>query len=94
MNGENDDQWIYDIVPEEQVDSIKESFRNITDDETTQINLVLSAPRSAAIDLCKTFRKSINGDLQASWSVIRFMQNIVEMIEQELSDNGINHYQD
>ena len=94
MNGENDDQWIYDIVPEEQVDSIKESFRNITDDETTQINLVLSAPRSAAIDLCKTFRKSINGDLQALWSVIRFMQNIVEMIEQELSDNGINPYQD
>jgi hypothetical protein len=94
MNGENDDQWIYDIVPEEQVDSIKESFRNIRDNETTQINLVLSAPRSAAIDLCKTFRKSINGDYQASWSVIRFMQNIVEMIEQELEDNGINPYQD
>ena len=94
MNGENDDQWIYDIVPEEQVDSIKESFRNIRENEATQINLVLSAPRSAAIDLCKTFRKSINGDLQASWSVIRFMQNIVEMIEQELEDNGINPYQD
>jgi hypothetical protein len=94
MNGENDDQWIYDIVPEEQVDSIKESFRNIRDNEATQINLVLSAPRSSAIDLCKTFRKSINGDLQASWSVIRFMQNIVEMIEQELEDNGINPYQD
>ena len=94
MNGESDDQWIYDIVPEEQVDSIKESFRNISENEATQINLVLSAPRSAAIDLCKTFRKSINGDLQASWSVIRFMQNIVEMIEQELEDNGINPYQD
>lgn len=94
MNGESDDQWIYDIVPEEQVDSIKESFRNITDDETTQINLVLSAPRSAAIDLCKTFRKSIRGNYEASFVIIRFMKNIVEMIEQELEDNGINPYQD
>jgi hypothetical protein len=94
MTGESDDQWIYDIVPEDQVESIKESFRNISDNETTQINIVLSAPRSSAIDLCRTFKKSMNGDFKASLTIIRFMSNIVDMIEEELYANGIDPHKD
>lgn len=92
MNEESDD-WIYDIIPEEQIESIKESFRNIRDNEAAQINLVLSAPRSSAIDLCKTFEKSMRGHLASSVIIIKFMANIIDMIEEELHANGIDPYE-
>ena len=91
---EESDDWIYDIIPEDQIESIQESFRNIRDNEAAQINLVLSAPRSSAIDLCKTFEKSMKGHLASSVIIIRFMANIIEMIEEELHANGINPYED
>ena len=93
MNEESDD-WIYDIIPEDQIESIQESFRNIRDNETAQINLVLSAPRSSAIDLCKTFEKSMKGHLASSVIIIKFMANIIDMIEEELHANGIDPYED
>jgi hypothetical protein len=91
---EESDDWIYDIIPEDQIESIQESFRNIRDNEAAQINLVLSAPRSSAIDLCKTFEKSMKGHLASSVIIIRFMANIIDMIEEELYANGINPYED
>ena len=91
MNEESDD-WIYDIIPEDQIESIQESFRNIRDNEAAQINLVLSAPRSSAIQLCKTFSKAMDGNLNESFNLIRFVENIVELVERELYDAGIDPY--
>jgi hypothetical protein len=94
MNGENSDEWIYDIVPEEQVNSIRDSMRKINDDETTIFNILLCAPRSSAIELCRRFGKTLTGDLTSTAFIMQFMKNIVELVEEELYEDGINPYEE
>lgn len=92
MTDEND-EWIYNIVPHDQVESIKKSMQRINEDEATLFNIVLCAPRSSAIELCKTFNKAIKGNFESTVFILNFMHNIVEMIEEELQQEGINPYE-
>ena len=91
MTNENDD-WIYDIIPAKQAEELEEKMQRIENDENTIFSIVLSAPRSSAIQLCKTFSKAMDGNLNESFNLIRFVENIVELIEQELYDAGIDPY--
>jgi hypothetical protein len=88
------DDWLYEIVPPNQVEELSSKMEQIYEDETTVFSIVLSAPRSSAIDLCKTFQKAMDGDYMCAIATIRFVGNIVGLIEQELEENGINPYGD
>lgn len=92
MNG--DGEWINEIIPHEQVEEIQSHLERVADDENILFNLVLSAPRSSAIELCRTFGKATAGEIQSTYRIISFVANIVYMIEEELFKDGINPYED
>jgi hypothetical protein len=88
------EDWIYNIVPASEVQDIKDRMERAYDDENTLFNVVLSAPRSSAISLCKMYASAEAGDLAAFIGLISFVSSIVTLIEEELENDGINPYQD
>lgn len=88
------EDWIYEIVPQTQVDDMKAKMERVYDDESTTFTLVLSAPRSSAIQLCRLYDDASEGDILACIGVVQFVGNIVMLIEKELEDDGINPYED
>ena len=83
MTNENDD-WIYDIIPAKQAEELEEKMQRIENDEGTIFSIVLSAPRSSAIQLCKTFSLAMDGNLNESFNLIRFVENIAADIERSI----------
>lgn len=93
MTEENDD-WLYDIIPKQQAEELEEKMYRIENDENTILSIVLSAPRASAIQLCQTYTKAMTGNITESFKLISFMERIVELIEQELYDSGIDPYEE
>lgn len=90
----DDGEWIHEIIPQEQVEEIQSRLERVADDENIIFNLVLSAPRSSAIELCRTFARATAGEVQETYRVISFVASIVYLIEEELYADGINPYDD
>ena len=88
----DDGDWIHEIIPQEQIEEIQSRLERVADDENIIFNLVLSAPRSSAIELCQTFAKAVTGDFDAGYRVVTFVGTIVALIEEELFNDGINPY--
>jgi len=90
MTSEPNEEWLYEIIPQKQAEEMSARMERIYEDETTMFNIVLSAPRSSAIELCKTFNQAMEGDYMAAISVIHFVGNVVMLIEEELYEDGID----
>lgn len=90
----DDGEWINEIIPQEQAKEIQSRLERVANDENVIFNLVLSAPRSSAIELCQTFAKAVTGDFDAGYRVVTFVGNIIALIEEELYADGINPYDD
>lgn len=90
----DDGEWIHEIIPQEQVEEIQSRLERVADDENVIFNLVLSAPRSSAIELCRTFAKATAGEIQSTYRIISFVANIIYLVEEELEHDGINPYGD
>jgi hypothetical protein len=88
------EDWIYSLVPASEVEDLKNKMERAYDDENTLFNVVLSAPRSSAISLCKMFASAEEGDMIAFIGLISFVSSIVTLIEQELENDGINPYEE
>lgn len=87
------DDWLYEIIPPKQASEMSERMERIYEDETTMFNVVLAAPRSSAIELCRTFHLALQGNYAAAVSTIHFVGNIVALIEEELIEDGIDPYE-
>lgn len=90
----DDEDWINEIIPFEQVEEIKSKLERVADDENVIFNLVLSAPRSSAVELCRTFAEATEGRVDSTYRIISFVASIVHLIEEELFHDGINPYSD
>jgi len=90
----DDGEWINEIIPETQAEEIRSRLERVADDENVIFNLVLSAPRSSAVELCRTFAKATAGKIPETYRIISFVANIVYLIEEELFNDGINPYDD
>lgn len=90
----DDGEWIHEIIPQEQVKEIQSRLERVADDENVIFNLVLSAPRSSAIELCRTFARATAGQASETYRIISFVANIIYLIEEELYADGINPYGD
>ena len=90
----DDGEWIHEIIPKEQVEEIQSRLERVADDENVIFNLVLSAPRSSAIELCRTFARATAGQVSETHRIINFVANIIYLIEEELYADGINPYDD
>lgn len=87
------EEWLYQIIPQSQASEMSKRMERIYEDETTMFNVVLAAPRSAAIELCRTFDKALQGSYPAAVATIHFVGNIVALIEEELKADGIDPYE-
>ena len=87
------DDWIYDIVPKEQIDSINENANKTISNMSGGLNIVLSANNQSAIDLCQCWRQALMGDATAWIKVSSFMAGIIETIEEHLFEEGIDPYE-
>jgi hypothetical protein len=90
MTSESNEEWLYEIIPQKQAEEMSARMERIYEDETTMFNIVLSAPRSSAIDLCRTFNQAMEGDYMAAIYIIHFVGNVVALIEEELQEDGID----
>lgn len=88
------DEWIYEIVPQDQVESINDKAEQIERNMDNGVSIVLTADNQSAIEMCQYWRKSLNGDFDAAFKVTAFVSSIIATIEHHLYEEGINPYED
>lgn len=87
------DEWIYDIIPKDQVDSINKKADKTLYNMSGGISLVLTTDNQSAVDLCQNWRMALQGSPMAWIKVSSFLAGIIETIEQHLFDENINPYE-
>lgn len=88
-----EEDWIYDIVPKAQVESMNTNAKRIQKNMEGGVTLVLSSDNESAIELCNYWRDALQGDSISWLRVASFMAGIIETIETHLSEEGINPYE-
>lgn len=88
------DEWIYEIVPHEQVESINDKAEQIERNMDSGVSIVLTADNQSAIEMCQYWRKSMKGDFDAAFKVTAFVSSIIATIEHHLHEEGIDPYED
>jgi tyrosyl-tRNA synthetase len=86
------DDWIYDIVPKEQIDSINRNADKTISNMSGGVTIMLGADNQSAIDLCQYWQQALSGDATAWIRISSFMAGIIETIEEHLFEEGINPY--
>jgi tyrosyl-tRNA synthetase len=87
------EDWIYDIVPRAQVESMNTNAKKIEKNMEGGVTLVLSSDNESAIELCNYWRNALQGDAMSWLRISSFMAGIIETIEIHLSEEGINPYE-
>lgn len=88
------DEWIYEIVPQEQVESMYDNAERIERNMDNGLSIVLTADNQSAIEMCQYWRKSLQGDFDAAFKVTAFVSSIISTIEHHLHEEGIDPYED
>ena len=88
------DDWIYNIVPQEQVESMYDKAEQIERNMDNGLSIVLSADNQSAIEMCQYWSRSLRGDIEAAIKVTSFMSSIISTIETHLHEEGIDPYED
>ena len=92
MSEEQD--WIYDIVPKSQIESMNLNAKKIEKNMSGGITIVLSSDNESAMELCRYWRNALQGDAMSWIKISSFMAGIIETVEIHLSEEGINPYED
>ena len=92
MSGDEYDDWIYDIIPANQVEEMEYKAENLQRNLDNGINVVLSATNDSAIRLCKAYSSGVKGNINAWVHVMGFLESLIETIENHLDDEGIDPY--
>jgi hypothetical protein len=85
--------WIYDIVPEDQVNSMNYNASKIENNMQSGVSIVLSANNESAVDLCQHWKRCMQGETKAWIKISSFVSGIVATIELHLEEEGINPYE-
>jgi len=85
--------WIYDIVPEDQVNSMNYNASKIELNMQGGVSIVLSANNESAIDLCQHWKRCLQGEPKSWIKISSFVSGIVATIEMHLDEEGINPYE-
>jgi hypothetical protein len=92
MSEEQD--WIYDIVPKAQIESMNLNAKKIEKNMSGGITIVLSSDNESAMELCRYWKNALHGDAMSWIKISSFMAGIIETVEIHLSEEGINPYED
>ena len=86
------DEWIYEIVPADQINSINKNADKTIKNMSGGVSIVLGTDNQSAVDLCQTWGRALNGDPTAWIRISSFMSGIIETIEEHLLEENINPY--
>ena len=86
------DEWIYEIAPAEQINSINKNADKTIKNMSGGVSIVLGTDNQSAVDLCQTWDRALNGDPTAWIRISSFMSGIIETIEEHLLEENINPY--
>lgn len=88
------EDWIYDIIPKDEVDKINVSASRMEKNMSGGISIVLNSDNQSAVDLCRYWREALYGNKSAWLKVGSFMSGIIATIEMHLHEEGIDPYED
>ena len=90
MSNKDKGDWIYNIVPEEQVAEMEYKASRLEDNMERGISIVLSSSHESAINLIKAYRASQkNHNLEAWIYVMEFLATLMKIIEVHLEEEGV-----
>ena len=92
MSDQND--WIYSIIPKEQADDMHERMEQIEQRSQNGVTIVMSANDESAVEICRTWQEALHGNAMAWIKISSFVSGIIGTIEEHLSEEGINPYED
>ena len=90
----NDHNWIHDIIPRAQVDAMNKNGDAMVDNMKNGVNLMISASNQSAIELCKAWELTRNGDEDGFGAIAYFINGLVSALEMYLEDENINPYEE
>jgi rubrerythrin len=93
MTNPNDD-WIRDIIPEEDVESINAKAKRIEDDLDTYYELTFVLSREEAIKTCQKYESAQDGDANSMFHLYAILSGIVASIEFALATDDIDPYEE
>lgn len=92
MDEEQD--WIHDIVPDSQIESMNENFKRIENLMDNGVSVVLSSDNQSAVELCQYWRRALHGEKSGWLKISSFVDGIIRTIEEHLAEEGINPYEE
>jgi hypothetical protein len=93
MSSENSQDWIYDIIPANQIEEMETSAEVVERNLNNGVNIVLSASNDSAIKLCRSYAKGKHGSIKDWMHIIQFMDSFIGAVEQHLVQEDINPYE-
>ena len=90
----NDHNWIHDIIPRSQIDAMNKNGDAMIDNMKNGVNLMISASNQSAIELCKAWELTRNGDEDGFGAIAYFINGLVSALEMYLEDENINPYKE
>jgi preprotein translocase subunit YajC len=92
MDEEQD--WIHDIVPGSQIESMNKNFKKIESLMDDGVSIVMSSDNQSAVELCQYWRSALRGEKNGWLKISSFIDGIIATIEEHLSEEGINPYEE
>lgn len=93
MNNENSKDWIYKIIPAEQIADIETEAEILERNLGGGVTLVLSTNNESAINLCRAHKAAYHGDVYAWKHIQEFIDSLVCAVENHLENEGINPHE-
>ena len=91
MSNKGPEDWIYDIIPEEQIAEMEYKASRLEDNMDRGLSIVMSSSHESALNLIGAYRKSQKKhDLEAWIYVMEFLATLMRIIEEHLKDEGVN----
>lgn len=87
------EDWIYEYVSADDVDSMSRNAERIKRNMQGGIRLTLNADNESAVDLCRIWADALSGDRMAWVKISSFVAGIVATVEAHLDEEGINPYE-
>lgn len=93
MSSNEPNDWIYDIIPANQIEEIETSAKTVEHNLNNGVNIVLSASNDSAIKLCRSYARGKHGSIKDWMHIVQFMDSFIEAVEQHLVQEDINPYE-
>ena len=93
MSNEHPNDWIYKIIPAEQIADIETEAKILERNLNSGVTLALSTSNESAINLCRAHKAAYHGDIHAWKHIQEFIDSLVCAVEHHLENEGIDPHE-